>query len=84
MKVLMSRDNPQGRKLEELIDDIITDLEEKNDYLREQGDSLCSQLMNNNKVVIYKLKEAKTQFEVGFQILDAAKGKGGSPLNPRV
>lgn len=34
----MSRENPQGRKLEELVDDMISDLEEKNDYLREQGE----------------------------------------------
>ena len=48
----MSRNNPEGHKLEELLETMVSDLDEKNSMI-EEDTSPCSRriVANNNKII---------------------------------
>lgn len=48
----MSRNNPEGHKLEELLETVVSDLDEKNSMI-EEDTSPCSRriVANNNKII---------------------------------
>ncbi len=68
MKILMSDENPEGRKLEELLQDIMDDLNLKNAKLETIPEDQLSKedalriSMNNGKILIM-LERAKTYQE---------------------
>lgn len=79
----MSRDNPGGYKLEELLELIAQDLEEKNSILVENGSPICMEAKVNNDTIINNLRmSVRTQLATMemFNVLGPDRG----PSNPRV
>lgn len=92
MKILMSKDNPEGRKLEELGQDIIDDLTEKNTAFSLQMDkipdmikfSTVTSIVVNNELIIVMFK---TIIEIQKRTMDLLQenfGKNRGPLDPRI
>ncbi|CAH9017022.1 conserved hypothetical protein [Vibrio phage 150E35-1] len=80
----MSRDNPEGWKAEELFAAVISDLEEKNSYLAQQGSATCSRIMIHNNFMISRLKQCKEAQEGVMEYLSSQLGEDKGPSAPRV
>lgn len=80
----MSKNNPNGRRLEDLIQDIIDDLEEKNQVLLEKPDSNKFVIATNNQLIIAMFK---TGIEIQKRSMDFLQEKFGDdkgPEKPRI
>jgi hypothetical protein len=53
--VLMSRENPEGWKLEDLLDQIIAELDTKTNRLLSDTSSLALHVISNNRAIMSKL-----------------------------
>lgn len=90
MKVLMSRENKAGRKLEELCQDMIDDLTEKNLVLIVQMNIVSSttavgvNIRNNNELIIAMLKTAIEIQTRTMDLLQKTYGEDKGPENPRI
>lgn len=95
MPILMSRDNPTGAKLEDLLDQVAAELEGKNALLRDRLEndpdvvhdevrkSIFERAWNNNRKVIEHLYEAqRTQIDTMRTFSELGPDKG--PTAPRI
>ena len=85
MPVLMSRDNPDGHKLEELLGEMISDLTIKTERL--EGESSHEQaplIIGRNRRIIDLLAQAKRLQERSMAILDRIGPDQGPTGTPRL
>ena len=92
-KVLLSRDNQSGYKLEELLQLVITDIQIKSEYLTNnigsqsamtcaRTDTLC-EVLQNNQTVIKHLRSALSAQLASLRALDNL-GVNRGPNHPRI
>jgi len=82
--ILMSRSNPDGIPLEDIIDQIISDMKEKRDYI-DNDRSLASQtIKNNNRDIVDLLLRIKRINEETRNLLEAIEPDPGPSGKPRV
>lgn len=84
-KILMSRDNPKGRKLEELLQDILDDIQVKNKVLADGEYSIDKiKIIANNTVIITCLETAIFIQERTLNLLHDMYGHNRGPKDPRL
>ncbi len=81
-KILMSRDNPNGYKLEELLEKIVNEVNGKSDYIRDN--KALAHIVNNNDQIAVKLCEAIGIQHASLNSLTEKYGEDKGPNNPRV
>ena len=82
--VLMSRDNPNGWKLEELLKKIADEVLEKNESIEYDGSWIVGNIMSNNcAIVSYLLKSLERQTST-LALLDALGKDQGPEGTPRI
>ena len=82
-KVLMSRDNPEGRKLSELLKDIIDDLKIKNEYISESKHSMRGEIVTSNHKIMINLVDSLLLDDIINEKLDGMEPNKG-PEHPRL
>ncbi len=84
-KILMSRDNPKGRKLEELLQDILDDILLKNKVLGDGDPSIDKiKITANNTVIIALLETAIFVQDRTMKLLNDMYGSDRGPGDPRL
>ena len=82
--ILMSRDNPYGWKLEELLEKVRNELIEKNRLLEGDTCKVSDRIVRNNDFIISNLKECVIIQKETMEVLDTL-GENQGPLGkPRV
>jgi hypothetical protein len=83
-KVLMSKDNPKGWKLEELLDHVITDLWEKTKRIENDACEVSQIVTAHNRGILKLLAQAKNLQDESMRALDAYKPDQGPLGVPRI
>ena len=87
MKYLMARNNVDGVKLEDILNDICADIREKNSFLENAAseDVRTAQYIRiNNNTIIELLKAAYTLQVDSMNYLEEQKGPNKGPKEPRL
>lgn len=90
MKILMSKENPKGRKVEDLCQDMIDDLTEKNLILTVQMNKIGKDIdarfiiRSNNEFIIAMLKTSIEIQKRTMNFLEQNYGADRGPENPRI
>lgn len=82
--VLMSRDNPKGWKLEDLLTRISNELSVKNDLISDDECDLNKLIRANNVRIIEKLHESRNIQNQTMKLLDERFGPNQDPTQPRI
>lgn len=81
--ILMGRENPNGWKLESILEKLRLEVEAKSDLIADSDHPQRDLIINNNAKIQQLLLEAQTVQEATYTALDErAPNKG--PLNPRL
>lgn len=85
MKILMSRENPNGYKLEELLEMISDDLKVKTALIQDSDDTCPAipPIINNNRAIVKLLAQAKNLQIDSMRELDKV-GEDKGPEQPRI
>ena len=81
--ILMSRNNPEGHKLEELITSIVDDINIKNNQIRDSDNDMANDIISNNMTCIYHLLLAKEAWNNSRELLNLI-GPDKGPTEPRI
>jgi len=82
-KILMSRENPNGWKLESILEKIQGEVQDKTDYIKESDHPLRNAIIGNNSRICELLAEARSlQVSTYKQLNMLSPDKG--PLSPRL
>jgi len=79
MTILMGRDNPDGYKLEELLEQLQREIVTKCEYIKDDPRIVAKQVLANNNQIIGLLFQAETLQRLSYDLLDAM-GKNEGPL----
>lgn len=82
--ILMTRENPNGRKLEELLPQIAHELTVKNDRIKRDPSAAAQTLLYNNAEIISRLHECRRLQEHSLKVLAAVGPDQGPTGKPRV
>lgn len=82
-KILMTRDNPEGLKLEEVLQTLVEEIAQKSDYIRSSKHVLRDEILASNSRITSRLLEALNDQVAIYRKLDAISPNRG-PLNPRL
>jgi hypothetical protein len=83
--ILMSGGNPNGHKLEELLETVIAEIQAKNTRVQNDPSSAAQTLLRNNADIIVRLKECRRLQEHSLQELERLHGADQGPTGkPRV
>jgi hypothetical protein len=82
--VLMSSNNPDGWKLEDLLVTLINELEEKTRKVEKDTSTLSKTIQNNNLQIIGLLVQARAIQEQTYNLLNAKAPDEGATGNPRI
>lgn len=80
----MSRDNPDGWKLEELLNQIRFELSEKNKLIQDDGCQVSKIVRANNIDIIELLFDCVTMQKESMDALDTLGEKQGATDKPRI
>lgn len=83
INILMGRTNPLGWKLESLLAQLVTEVGQKSDYIKDSEHPLKDMILENNGKIIELLSSAKCIQASTYEQLDALEPNKG-PLNPRL
>jgi hypothetical protein len=82
--ILMTRENPQGHKLEDLLAQIAHELTVKNNRLRGDSSAAAQTLAHNNVEIISRLHECRRLQEHSLKVLETVGPDQGPTGKPRV
>ena len=83
-RVLMSRGNPSGYKLEVLLDVVISDIKIKTDFIKDKDGLTERTIIQQNQIVIGHLMAAAATQRLTYVRLDADKGEDKGVRSPRI
>lgn len=83
MKVLMAVDNPDGYKLEDILQDIIDDLNLKTKRIEQETGGVAAIVRTNNNTIVRRLKDAIVLQKRTMAALDEL-GENKGTSNPRL
>ena len=83
-KILMSKENPEGHKLEDLLVQVSADLGVKNEYLNTCSGELAGNLFANNVEIQGLLKKAEEIQLSSMALLDAVGVDNGPKGKSRI
>jgi len=75
--ILMGRDNPDGYKLEELLNMLVSEVETKNTYIESDPRLEAKQVVCNNKQIIGLLQQAEALQRMSYAVLDNMSANEG-------
>lgn len=81
--ILMGRDNPEGWKLEDLLNHLQFEVKRKSDLIRHSDHPQRDMILRHNSIICTKLKEAELFQRETYRQLDAVAPNEG-PLKPRL
>ena len=84
MKILMSRHTPTGRKLEDVLQDLIDDINEKSSMIKESEHDEKNFIIDGNNDIVSLLHKAKLIQESSMTYLKTRLGPNKGPQNPRL
>jgi hypothetical protein len=83
--ILMSGTNPNGHKLEELLETLIAEIQAKNARVQNDPSAAAQTLLRNNADIIVRLKESTRLQEHSLRELERLHGADQGPTGkPRV
>ena len=82
-KILMGRDNPDGFKLEELLEILRAEVNAKSDLIRNSDHPQRDMILRHNAIICTKLQEAELFQRETYRQLDAEAPNEG-PTKPRL
>lgn len=82
--VLMSSNNPDGWKLEDLLVTLTNELEEKTRKVEKDTSTLSKTIQNNNLQIIGLLVQARAIQEQTYNLLNAKAPDEGATGSPRI
>jgi hypothetical protein len=84
IKVLMSVDNPQGFKLEELLKQLQIEVEEKTARVANDTSELAESVKCNNRQIVLLLSNAERLQRASFKLMAAKYPDTGPSGTPRI
>lgn len=81
--ILMTRDNPEGWKLDDLLREIVLDIEKKRGFIKGSEHPLKDKVLDSNADIISLLDTALQVHDKIYKELDAISPNEG-PLKPRL
>lgn len=83
-KILMSRNNPEGFKLEELLADVQVDIEVKTNMIRDSTSVPAQTIVQHNNQIIGLLKQAEALQRITYIMLGELGEDQGVTGKPRI
>ncbi|MGL4349451.1 MAG: hypothetical protein ACRDC7_00865 [Aeromonas veronii] len=84
MKILMSRENPQGHKLEELLEALQVEIEEKTSRLAGDNSEIAQHVRTNNAAIIGLLATAELLQRDSYRQMGLKSPPPGPAGAPRI